>query len=211
MATLQGTSLINCLYIPDFINSGTNMLFENATAPTSWTKNTTFNNYALRIVNSAVTTGGANPFISVLSPTGAPFSGSSPPSQAIPGGVVSSTTGSTTATVSLSTFNTPSTDQGAAVQAPPHTHGYNSWQNPLVSTAAPQVAATTVGQDISLQTGQGLPHTHTALSGSHSHGGTNLGNHNHPMSGPTDHFHPVTGTAANLAVYYRDVIIASKD
>ncbi len=42
MATLQGTSLIDCLYIPDFIASATKTVFENATAPTSWTKDSTY-------------------------------------------------------------------------------------------------------------------------------------------------------------------------
>jgi len=69
MATLQATSLIDCLYIPDFIASGTKMVFNNATTPTSWTKDTTYNNYTFRVVNGSVSTGGENPFSSLMSST----------------------------------------------------------------------------------------------------------------------------------------------
>lgn len=44
------------------IPSGTKMLFQQTSAPTGWTKDTTHNNKSLRIVNGSVGTGGTNSF-----------------------------------------------------------------------------------------------------------------------------------------------------
>jgi len=42
--------------------SGTAMLFQQTAAPTGWTKVTTYNDYAIRIVNGAASTGGSVAF-----------------------------------------------------------------------------------------------------------------------------------------------------
>ena len=42
--------------------SGTAMLFQQTSAPTGWTKSTTYNNYAVRIVSGSVSTGGSVAF-----------------------------------------------------------------------------------------------------------------------------------------------------
>jgi hypothetical protein len=44
--------------VPDPIASGTQMLFVQSTAPTGWTKSTTHNNKALRVVSGTAGTGG---------------------------------------------------------------------------------------------------------------------------------------------------------
>ena len=49
--------------------SGTRMLFQQSTAPTGWTKDSTRNNRALRIVNGTVGDGGGNGFAEVLTST----------------------------------------------------------------------------------------------------------------------------------------------
>ena len=49
--------------------SGTRMLFQQTTAPTGWTKDSSRNNRALRIVNGSVTDGGGNGFVEVLNST----------------------------------------------------------------------------------------------------------------------------------------------
>jgi hypothetical protein len=46
--------------------SGTLMLFQQSAAPVFWTKQTTHNDKALRVVSGAVSSGGANSFSSVL-------------------------------------------------------------------------------------------------------------------------------------------------
>lgn len=46
--------------------AGTKMLFQQTAAPTGWTKDTTHNNKALRVVTGAVSSGGATAFTSVF-------------------------------------------------------------------------------------------------------------------------------------------------
>lgn len=48
------------------IPSGTLMLFQQTSAPTGWTKQTTHNNKALRVVSGTASSGGTNPFTSVF-------------------------------------------------------------------------------------------------------------------------------------------------
>jgi hypothetical protein len=69
------------------IPSGTKMLFQQTTAPTGWTKDTTHNNKSLRIVNGSVGTGGVNSFTNA-------FNSSK---------TVSGTTGTSTVTITGST------------------------------------------------------------------------------------------------------------
>jgi len=45
-----------------FFPSGTAMLFQQTSAPTGWTKSTTYNDYAIRIVNGTASTGGSVAF-----------------------------------------------------------------------------------------------------------------------------------------------------
>jgi len=42
--------------------TGTAMLFQQTAAPTGWTKSTTYNDYAIRIVNGTASTGGSSSF-----------------------------------------------------------------------------------------------------------------------------------------------------
>lgn len=50
-------------------DSGTRMLFQNSTAPTGWTKDTTHNDKAIRIVSGTVGAGGSNAFSTVMAQT----------------------------------------------------------------------------------------------------------------------------------------------
>ena len=54
----DGTMSWSTLSIPASIPSGTVMLFVQSAAPTGWTKSTTHNNKALRVVSGTVSTGG---------------------------------------------------------------------------------------------------------------------------------------------------------
>jgi hypothetical protein len=49
--------------------SGTKMLFQQSSAPTGWTKDTTFNDAALRVVNGSTSSGGTNGFSTVNAQT----------------------------------------------------------------------------------------------------------------------------------------------
>jgi hypothetical protein len=61
MAILGATTLTGCNSIPDFIAAGSLVLFEQSTAPTSWTRSTGIlggGTGTLRVVSGSVTTGG---------------------------------------------------------------------------------------------------------------------------------------------------------
>lgn len=58
----QITTLANIGGLP----SGTQTVFQQTAAPTGWTKNTTFNDVALRVVSGVATTGGSTAFSSVF-------------------------------------------------------------------------------------------------------------------------------------------------
>ena len=47
--------------------TGTAMLFQQTAAPTGWTKSTTYNDYAIRIVNGTASTGGSSAFSTCFS------------------------------------------------------------------------------------------------------------------------------------------------
>ena len=66
MAVLGSTSLTGCNSIPDFIGTGFLMLFQQTAAPTGWTKQTTHNNKALRVVTGTVSSGGTFTFSAVF-------------------------------------------------------------------------------------------------------------------------------------------------
>jgi hypothetical protein len=66
MAILQGSTLFGCNSIPAFIAAGSRMIFEQSTAPTSWTKLDTHNNKALRVVSGSASPGGTSPFTTVF-------------------------------------------------------------------------------------------------------------------------------------------------
>ncbi len=66
MAVLGSASLTGCNSIPDFIATGSLMLFQQSTAPINWTKQTTHNDKALRVVSGTATPGGTFSFSSVF-------------------------------------------------------------------------------------------------------------------------------------------------
>jgi hypothetical protein len=96
-ATLPAVSGVNLTGIAPF-PAGTTMLFVQTNAPTGWTKSTTHNNKALRVVSGTADSGGTTPFTSVFA--------SRTPSGSV-GGSVSNTT-------------------LAVSQMPSHTHSYTT-------------------------------------------------------------------------------------
>ena len=82
--------------------AGTVMLFVQTAAPTGWTKSTTHNDKALRVVSGAASSGGSVAFTSAFA------------SQAVTG---------TNASYTLTTADIPSHSHTATVTDPGHTHG----------------------------------------------------------------------------------------
>jgi hypothetical protein len=187
------------------IPSGTVMMFVQTAAPTGWTKSTTHNNKALRVVSGTAGSGGSVAFTTAFA------------SQAVSGSIENTTATGTVGGTALT-----------EAQLPSHTHTFSATtSNPSVSLSGtfdagkPQARtgiftqqATTIagGGSGSQATGNryamDATHTHT-LSG--TTGGTGSGStHTHTFTG-TAHNHTFTGTAINLAVQYVDIIIATKD
>ena len=118
-------------------DSGTLMLFQQTAAPTGWTKSTTHDNKALRIVSGTAGTGGTVAFTSAFT------------SQTPTGSVtITSVTGSAGAT----TLSTP--------QIPSHSHSYTSYNNNSIHGGSKNNGVeNTVGANTG-NTGGGGSHTH---------------------------------------------------
>jgi len=176
--------------------SGTIMLFAQTAAPTGWTKSTTHNNKALRIVSGTASSGGSVAFTTAFA------------SQSVTGTVsVSASTGQTAAPVSVgnTTLSTP--------QIPSHSHP-QTFRNggPLAGTAItgitinPPIDNERPGWSTTQTTAPFTPTGNAGGGGSHTHPGSG-GQHAHPVSAPAS----FSGTAINLAVQYVDVILATKN
>lgn len=134
------------------IPAGTAMLFAQTAAPTGWTKSTTHDNKALRVVSGAASSGGSVAFTTAFA------------SQSVTG---------TNASYTLTTADIPSHTHTATVTDPGHTHNYNYttsrrngdgsgssyWIDPAVATAT--TSATTGITVANSSTGGGGGHTHT--------------------------------------------------
>ena len=191
--------------------SGTLMLFQQTSAPVSWTKQTTHNNKALRVVTGAAGSGGSTAFTSVFAsrtPAGSVTGSNS-------GGSIANTT--TTGSVSVSGSNSGGSVSNttlATTQIPSHSHGFEFYKNEWNSGTA---------GDRCLATNQGTMNYNTNGAGgglAHGHGFTNpswsgsaslsMNAHNHTLTNPT-WSGSFSGTAMDFAVQYVDLIIASKD
>jgi hypothetical protein len=199
--------------------SGTAMMFVQTTAPTGWTKSTTHDNKALRVVSGTASSGGTVAFTTAFA------------SKAVSGSV-SSTTATNQSTTATNIAGTPTGTVGGttltAAQMPSHNHllfqnqtvtaGTGGTSN--VGASSPVAFATTGASDfayvtraantganvgISSSAGSSNSHDHTFTGSSFN---LTQNSHNHTQDA---HTHTFTGTAIDLAVQYVDVIIATKD
>lgn len=204
--------------------TGTALVFAQTAAPTGWTKSTTHDNKALRVVTGAASSGGSVAFTTAFA------------SQSVSGTIASTTATNqnTTAAGSVSTSvsgsNTGTTATGtvgsttlSSTQIPSHNH------QSVVNAASGNVTwgsgGTISGVNASAYaSGTGAYTSSTGGGGSHNHSLT-MDSHTHTWSGSASssftgtahthtqdaHNHTFSGTAINLAVQYVDVIIATKD
>jgi hypothetical protein len=168
--------------------TGTKMLFQQTAAPTGWTKDTTHDNKALRVVSGTASTGGSVAFTTAFA------------SKAVTGTIANQTAtnqaatqGGTVANHTLTTARIPSHTHSRTVEA--RSDGNSVVGPPYLSAAGGFLANNTITTG---STGGGGAHNHS-FSGS---------SHNHTQNA---HNHSFTGTAINLAVQYVDLIIATKD
>lgn len=164
------------------IPSGTAMLFAQTAAPTGWTKSTTHDNKALRVVSGAASSGGSVAFTTAFA------------SQSVTGTVASYTL--TTADIPSHNHTATSTDSG-------HVHG------PLDPGATPNFLTRLAGTAwLAFNSGTTYTFGQAATTASST---ANITTTIGSTGGGGGHSHGFTGTAINLAVQYVDVIIATKD
>jgi hypothetical protein len=193
VAKLDGIEAGAQVNTPQF-PAGTRMLFNQTTAPTGWTKDTTaaLNNSALRVVTGTAGSGGTVNFTTAFA------------SQSVAGtiGNTTATNNSTTAGGSISVSVSVGNSSLSTAQLASHSH--TAAQRGTLSAASGSAVYSASTATSSGDTGSGSSHGHSG-SGSGTFTGTS---HNHTQNA---HNHTFTGTAIDLAVKYQDVIIASKD
>lgn len=228
MAVLTVDSLTGCNSIPSFLGGSGDtpanpsiMIFHQTSAPTNWTKSTSFNNTGLRVIGGAngtsLSSGGTLPFTQTFtSRSVGPFTTGS---QNLIGTQITQATvpyPAPAATGGVSGFpgaTQPATVDGpqTAIHGPAHTNpvagpGTNqvSTTAPLVTTSGapgPLVSGTTAGATAHSHP-LAVPHTHQIQVTAHSHNSAPgaQGNHNHTYSSFYD-----------FSIYYVDIIIATKN
>lgn len=204
MAILGATTLTGCSSIPDFIATGTLMTFQQTSAPSGWTKQTTHNNKALRVVTGSASSGGSQAFTTAFAFRS--ISGTNTAATA------TGTLNQVTATGTLTQTSATGTVQGTSIsvaQLAVHAHGVSYFREPGSQFRLDSIAAPFIHRSApSDPTGSGSAHTHPFSGTQHSHTFSGTA-HSHTFTG-TSHNHPWSGSA-DFAVQYVDVIIASKD
>lgn len=170
------------------IPSGTKMLFIQTSAPTGWTKDTTHNNKALRIVSGAASSGGTVAFTSAFT------------AQTVSGTTSSTSTTGTVDSTTLTEAQIPSHRHYIAANTiayPGTINNYPDQHVPWSNGNSPgeeeyELGATTIEATLGLTSavGSGEGHTHGFTGSSHSH---------------------TYSSSLNLDVQYVDAIIATKD
>jgi hypothetical protein len=167
--------------------AGTALLFYQAAAPTGWTKSTTNDNKALRVVSGATggSSGGTVAFTTAFA-SQTPAGTVSTSITGVAGSVgVSGTVGNTTITTST---------------MPSHAHGA-LWS--LSSTVGNSMWAPNTGGPTNINNIQS-----NGSDGAHSHGFSGSGSFTFSSGTASSSF---SGSAINLAVQYIDVIVATKN
>jgi microcystin-dependent protein len=203
--------------LPPSVPSGSVVLFYQANAPTGWTKVTTQNNKALRVVSgSGGGTGGTTNFTSVFT--------SRTPSGSVSGGSVSVSISGNTGSTSLSAAQLPTHTHGLGnhshgVNDPGHSHTLRieydqstgaGFPKPLPGAGRYPATFTDSwvqarGTGISIQGATGQTGGGSGLSGQ-GHNHTFSGSGSGSLSGAS-----FSGSAMDFAVQYIDIILCSKN
>jgi len=189
--------------------SGTVMLFNQTSAPTGWTKSTTHNNKALRVVSGTASSGGSVAFTSaftsksVSGTTGNTTAGGSIGNTTAGGSIGNKTAGGTVNSHTLSTGRMPSHKH----QSMTGYFGVNG-NGGYRSQTGYYGANGYLRRDLSYSAGSSQSHNHSFSGQSHNHSFSGQ-SHNHSFSGSA-HNHSFSGSV-DITVQYVDIIIAAKD
>jgi trimeric autotransporter adhesin len=166
------------------VPSGSVMIFAQTSAPTGWTKSTTHNNKALRVVSGTASSGGNQAFTTAFA--------SRTTSSTTAGGSISNTTaGGSVGSTTLSTSQMPSHNHQAATYTTVVGWSGNS-------------PGRVFSNNLNYSGGGSVNTGSTGGSGSHNHSFSGS-SHNHTFTG-SSHSHTL-----DMRVQYVDVILASKD
>jgi hypothetical protein len=179
----------------DALPSGTKMLFQQTSAPTGWTKDTTHDNKALRVVSGTAGSGGSVNFTTAFGSQN--VGGTALTSAQIPGHTHTFSGSGNTGDAGGHTHT------GATNSAGNHSHVYTRYS---------ALRGSPTGND----TWAGTANVNTSVAGAHTHSLSidAVANHNHTVSvsgttsstgGGDTHTHSL-----NLAVQYVDIIICTK-
>lgn len=215
MAVLGVSNLTGCSSIPNFIATGSRMVFEQTAAPTSWTKETdaAFSNVALQVVTGTASFGGQLSFPSVF-PTTAKGVGAVP--LVGPASLTVNASGPILAVQASPEGAGASYDSKTLTESFLRLHDHNYvprgdalvLRNPAATQSAPDLTFQPAGN--TGNTGGNGSHTHTIV-GTHGPGNHSVssGTHAHTVNA-VDHPHIFTMTARDFDVNYMDVIICIK-
>jgi hypothetical protein len=183
--------------------SGTKMLFQQTAAPTGWTKDTTHDNKALRVVSGTAGSGGSVAFTTAFA------------SQAVSGSIANTTATGTVGNTTLTTAQIPSHTHTFGTDTASLTGGFGNVFTGQGGTGQYGIVSASILANNTGGGGSTQQRWNYAINASHSHSGTTAGtgsgdSHTHSFTG-TAHNHSFTGTAIDLAVQYVDIIIATKD
>lgn len=182
-----------------FFDQGTACLFQQTAAPTGWTKQTTHNDKALRVVSGTASSGGSIAFSTVFAQSGTGTASVSGTTDATtPAGVTSGSTAipGTTDPTTITTATMPS-----------HAHAQET------DTLRQNGGTTGALPGCSPNVGLGGTTQSNGSGGSHTHGLTGTG-HTHTVPG-SSHTHTFTSNphshTMDIRVLYVDLILATKD
>jgi microcystin-dependent protein len=167
--------------------AGTRMLFQQSTAPTGWTKDTSQNNKALRVTSGNVTTGGSITFTDAFA------------SRGISGTVANHTLTTAQMPVHSHGFSDPGHSHG--INDPGHTHRspWDARSNSSKGDGGNNEIVTGNVRDTTSST--------TGISVNTAFTGASIGN----QGGGAAHNHGFSGSALDMRVQFVDVIFAQKD
>lgn len=181
--------------IPTAFDSGTAMLFQQTSAPTGWTKSTTHNDKALRVVSGTVSSGGTTAFTTAFGTPSVSGTVGISGAPAVGNLAVSMSGNVAVGNTTLSVNTIPSHSHSIAYVTWSNTAGYGN-------TIGPGTPGTNASRSTG-NTGNNGAHGHSA---SHNLAGTlngapSVGNLAGSLSSAT----------ASINVQYVDIIIATKD